>query len=352
MTEAREQIYKRDWNRETVAFLALSSMKGIGYWTLYKMASQGIRFEEVIKVSESFSQFEGYFNQVGSHMPKTEGKTWDVFQKDLWADGNRLNKELKLANVKVRHFDEPAFPAKLKEIQEPPRWLFIQGNEELLCRKSIAIVGTRRPTEDGIFLARYIGACVRYFETATVSGLAHGIDQIIHNQSIRFEVPTIAVLGTGIFLNYPAGSEIPRKDILSHSGAIVTEYLPYQSYSAQNFVRRNRLQAGLAEIVIPAQWRAKSGTSHTVKYAVEGHKKVFCLRLPSWNLPQDDWLELVDQLSLSVFTIPGEESKLLEAMSKDIPRLPTGSYSAKTHVSKEHDIDLTSPAANDQLSLF
>ena len=61
-------------------------------------------------------------------------------------------------------------------------------------RKSIAIVGTRKPTEDGIFLTNYIGACVSYFNTATVSGLAHGIDQIIHRQSIRFKVLLEGVL--------------------------------------------------------------------------------------------------------------------------------------------------------------
>lgn len=351
MTTDKEQIHKRDWDRETVALLALSSMKGVGYWTLYKMASQGIKFEEVLKASTSFEQFEGYLNQVGSRVPKTEEKTWEVFQRELWSEGNRLYKELKFADVKVRHFDEPSFPEKLKGIQEPPRWLFIQGDESLLRKKSIAIVGTRKPTEDGIFLANYIGACVSYFDTVTVSGLAYGIDQIIHQQSIRFNVPTIAVLGTGIFLDYPAGSEVPRKGILSHNGAIITEYLPHQSYSAQNFVRRNRLQAGLSEIVIPAQWKAKSGTSHTVRYAVEGDKKVFCLRLPNGNHRQDDWLELADQLKLSIFTIPGEENKLIKAISENIPRILAGSYRATISANKKYDSDLQSSLA-DQLSLF
>ena len=350
MIEAREQSYTKDWARETVSFLALSSIKGVGYWTLYKIASQDIEFESIVRDSNSSEEFDSYFDKVGARPPKREEK-WDEFQQVLWTTGNRLFKDLRIANIRVRHFNEPTFPEKLKRIHEPPRWLFIQGNEELLHRKSIAIVGTRKPTEDGIFLAKYIGACVRQFDTATISGLASGIDQIIHKQSIRFKVPTVAVLGTGIFLNYPAGSDIPRNDILTHGGAIVTEYLPYQSYSSQNFVRRNRIQAGLAEIVIPAQWRARSGTAHTVRYAVEGEKKVLCLRLPEDNLDQYDWISLADKLNLQIFTIPGEESRLVAALSEDIPRMLPGSYSSRTPINEIQDTDIVDISSS-QLSLF
>ena len=124
MTAAREQVHERDWNRETVAFLALSSMKGVGYWTLYKMASQGIKFEDVIKGSTSFGQFEAYLNQVGSRTPKAEDKTWEVFQRELWSNGNRLYKELKLTDVKVRHFDEPDSPRKTQRYTRASKMAF------------------------------------------------------------------------------------------------------------------------------------------------------------------------------------------------------------------------------------
>lgn len=319
INESRKSSNK--WDSETVSLLALSLLKGVGYWTLYKLASFEASFSDIFKGSTSFDEFGEYFNRSKVQKPKVSQEDWSAFQANLWAEGNSLYKKLKQANIKVRHFDEPDFPQSLKAIPDPPKWLFIQGDERLLHKKNIAIVGTRKPTDDGSFLAVYVGACMAYFDTATVSGLAYGIDQIIHKQSIRFQVPTIAVLGTGIFLDYPAGSGVLRHDILINGGAIVTEYLPYQSYSAQNFVRRNRIQAGLSEIIIPVQWRAKSGTAHTVRYAVEGRKKVICLKLPDWSSRQNDSLILAEELRLPIYTIPGEEEKLLEAVAKYILRV-------------------------------
>ena len=134
---------------------------------------------------------------------------------------------------------------------------------------SVTIVGTRKPSEDGLFLARYVGACLADWPAATVSGLAAGIDQLAHESSLRAEVPTIAVLGTGILDNYPKDSQVLRDRILGAGGAIVSEYLPRASYSAENFVQRNRLQAALGRVLIPVEWARRSGTAHTVRFATE-----------------------------------------------------------------------------------
>ena len=71
--------------------------------------------------------------------------------------------------------------------------------------------------------------------------------------------------------------------ILARGGTVVTEYLPQQSYSAENFVRRNRLQAALAKVLVPVEWAAKSGTAHTVKYAADLGRPIACLQLPDWS---------------------------------------------------------------------
>lgn len=167
-----------------------------------------------------------------------------------------MYQRLKGEGVQIIHSGEENFPKSLRTISEPPKWLFVQGNLSLLHQASVAIVGTRNPTDDGLFLAKYVGACLPYFNSVTVSGLASGIDQLVHQKSIRFNTPTIAVLGTGIRREYPANSNGLRLKILEHGGAIVSEYLPNQSYSAENFVRRNRLQAGLAKVIIPVEWQS------------------------------------------------------------------------------------------------
>jgi DNA processing protein len=156
----------------------------------------------------------------------------------------------------------------------------VQGELLNLHTKAVAIVGTRKPTDDGIFLTKYVVAALADQAYPTVSGLALGIDQAVHNESLRFGIPTIAVLGTGINQNYPRGSAVLRSEIVRKGGTIITEYLPDQSYSGDNFVRRNRLQAGLCNTLVPVEWKIKSGTAHTVEFAFKYGKKIANVFLP------------------------------------------------------------------------
>ncbi len=141
----------------------------------------------------------------------------------------------------------------------------------------------------------------------TISGLATGIDQLIHSWSLRTNIPTVAVLGTGIQSDYPRGAAELREQILAHGGAILTEYLPHESYSAQNFVMRNRLQAALGRSLIPVEWNVQSGTAHTVRFASSLQRTIACLRMPDWS---PDRVTISDGFSENarLFTIPGEES--------------------------------------------
>jgi DNA protecting protein DprA len=184
--------------------------------------------------------------------------------------------------------------------------LFVQGSIERLSQPSITIVGTRKPSADGLFLSRYVGACLGEWGAPTVSGLAAGIDQLAHEHSLRAGVPTIAVLGTGMLEDYPKGSGRLRGHILATGGSVVSEYLPNASYSAENFVQRNRLQAGLGRILIPAEWNRRSGTAHTVRFATEIGRPIACLRLPEWPT---DRVVLGPGLGLptgEIFTVPHE----------------------------------------------
>lgn len=314
--EMSEQDQAQDfWIRETIALLALCSMKGVGYWTLFRLSLSGLKFNEVLR-TESFSELAKYFDKAKHSIKEDASQEWLEFQKKLWAKGNELYRKLKKEGIRVVHIGQADFPQSLREIPEPPRWLFVQGNLSILHHSCIAIVGTRQPSEDGEFLARYVGACIPYFDfdAVTVSGLATGIDQIVHKQSIRFQTPTIAVLGNGIFKNYPSGSEKLRRDICDSGGAIVTEYLPYEGYSADKFVRRNRIQAGLSNVIIPVEWKSKSGTAHTVRYASDAGKPIICLKMPDWSEASHDELNLGRELGAKIFTIPGEETNFIDTV--------------------------------------
>lgn len=345
MISADEQDY---WLNETIALLTLSLMKGVGYWTVRNLAVKELSLKQVLKASSS-EEFAEYLKQAGCKSTNQLAEVWQKSILDLWKEAVKLHRDLKNQGIEIIHFGQQHFPQRLREINEPPRWLFVQGNVSLLHQTAIAIVGTRNPSEDGQFLAKYISRCLPYFhQVVTVSGLAYGIDQIIHQQSLRFKVPTIAFIGTGILLNYPANSDKLRQKIIEQGGAIVSEYLPSESYSAENFVRRNRLQAGLAHVVIPVEWKPKGGTAHTLRFAKAANRKIVCLKLPDW-LGSHPELSIAQEMGAEIFTIPGQESKLLEFIQQSI------SIDINNHqASKLEDLSETSKLQKNyrQLSLW
>ncbi|MCQ9070966.1 DNA-processing protein DprA [Vibrio alginolyticus] len=305
MTE--EQEY---WRAETVAFYALQSLHGVGFRTLYKIAVQGTKFRELIKTED----------------PKHFGKTlritlptsifnseeeWNNFKKELWAKGTSIARTYSQIDVKVVFFDQDAFPNRLKSINEPPMWLFVQGNLKNLHTNSVAIIGSRKASDDGYWLTKLIVAGMANKGLVSVSGLADGIDQRAHIESIRFGVPTVAILGTGIDSNYPKGSETVREQILSCGGTIVTEYLIGQSYSGHNFVQRNRIQAGLATSVIPVEWKIKSGTAHTVNFAKDFNRFLVMPYLPDSNLEGSELQAITSYRKGKIFQVPDQTNDLV-----------------------------------------
>lgn len=265
-----------NWRNEAIAFLALASIKGVGYWTMRSIYEAGFSYWQLIKDGT-----QADFEKVMSvKFAASEDVTWGDFKEDLWTTGVETGKAFGGDGIGLIFAGQAEFPPALINIPDGPYWLFVQGDLLNLHTKCVAIVGTRKPTDDGIFLAKYVVASLANRAYPTVSGLALGIDQVVHEESMRYGIPTVAVLGTGINQNYPRGSAGIRAEIVHRGGTIITEYLPDQTYSAENFVRRNRLQAALCDTLIPVEWKIKSGTAHTVEFAHKYGKKIANVFLP------------------------------------------------------------------------
>jgi DNA processing protein len=304
--EEKDYTDVRDfWKNEIIAFLALTCLKGVGYWTLRKIYESKLGFKNLLKDS-SADALTGYLRV---SLPKNI--SWEDFQQELWSKGIERARDLNKRGVTLSFYDQPNFPSSLKNISEPPFWIFVHGNIDVLNKKSIAIVGTRKPTDDGIFLVKLILAALSGYDISTVSGLATGIDQTCHYESLRYGIPTIAVLGNGIFVEYPKGSGGLYNDIVASGGAIVTEYLPEQSYSAENFVRRNRIQAALSTSLVPVEWKIKSGTSHTVEYAYKYSRKIANPYLPKTYDFRPELKFAEDNRNSKSFEVPRELDALI-----------------------------------------
>lgn len=298
------------WYNETVAFLGLGATPGIGYWTLLHLRRASISFVDLLKV-ESQDEFLATLRRHGARALKGLPQDWSATKRKIWADGRKLHSHLQSSGIRVLHADGPDFPRRLRNIPDPPEWLFCEGNVSLLREPSVALVGTRQPSRDGELLTLYLVGILARYGIVSVSGLADGIDRAVHEYSLRFGVPTIAVLGTGILRDFPVDSTPLRREIVEQGGLVISEYLPNQSYARETFVRRNRLQAGLANLVIPVQWRAKSGTAHTVRFAHEQRRPILCPRMPDWVEPEHEELSLARELGATIVTIPGDEIDII-----------------------------------------
>ncbi|MFS1287459.1 DNA-processing protein DprA [Pseudomonas piscis] len=264
------------WRNEKIAFLALSSIEGIGFWTLHKIASTGLGFNNALR-----NPSPELIQTIGLGSPeKLDTPDLVPTQENLWLNGLELARQLKESGTTLVFKDEEGFPLKLRATEDSPEWIFIQGNPHCLYEYSIAIVGTRNATEDGALLTKILVSALSDSNITTISGLAAGIDQLAHLESVRYGIKTVAVLGTGIFLDYPKGSEKIRQHIIESGGCVITEYLPHQRSSAENFVRRNRIQAALCDTLVPVEWKIKSGTAHTVNFAKKYNKNIANVFLP------------------------------------------------------------------------
>jgi DNA protecting protein DprA len=301
---------------EDVALLALHALGGVGYWTLRKLAENRRSLSSILDLDAE--DLRRALSLAGARLRRR-------IETDAWRDrmveeGLRRKATLLSRGIRLLTSEDSSFPESLRAIPQAPYWLFVEGAVGILTEPSLAVVGTREPSADGLFLARFVGACLSELRVPTISGLAQGIDETIHEASIRYGVPTVAVLGTGILEHFPRSSATLRRAIVEHGGALVSEYLPSDSYSKENFVRRNRIQAALSRLVLPVEWQIKSGTAHTVRYAHDFGKPLVALRLPDWRDRPE--LQFVQSIGGSVFSIPGQEREFRDHVTHAIHSAP------------------------------
>ena len=161
------------------------------------------------------------------------------------------------------------------DIKESPYVIFVKGNlpsnEEL--EKSFAIVGTRKPSKEGIDFARDIGNYLSKNNVYDISGLALGVDTEGHNMSLQ---KTGAILGQGLDLEiYPRENIKLAEMILESKGFLLSELIPQAELSLFSLIKRDRLQSALTSGIVIAETGIKGGTVNTFKYAREQKKKIF-----------------------------------------------------------------------------
>lgn len=169
--------------------------------------------------------------------------------------------------------------SQFDELPAPPIGLTFKGDIELLNHRSIAIVGTRNPTQYGAKVASEMAANFVDREWAVVSGGAYGIDSAAHKGALIAEGETIAVLASGLDIYYPAGNA-RLFSAIEENGLLISEYMPGSKALPFRFLNRNRIIAAIAEGTMVVEAAFRSGSLRTARDAAGINRKVMAIPGP------------------------------------------------------------------------
>ncbi len=294
-----------------------------------------------------FGQVQTIFNADEQTLMSIEGIDLKLARRIQAAKNNPLAQEqLKQAEksgTKILTFWDNDYPKNLKKIYDPPAFLFLKGQFIPADEFAIAIVGTRLPSSYGKFCAERLSQDLVQKGFVIVSGLARGIDTLAHQTALRAGGRTIAVLGSGVDIIYPAENYRLYNQI-SENGVVVSEFLLGTKPDAPNFPRRNRIVSGLSLGVLVVEAGLKSGALITANYSLEHNREVFaipgninspksvgCNRLIMEGAklvlgvedivnelaPQLDHLARQNRIQRAQITLSSEEKKLLDSLSAE-----------------------------------
>lgn len=187
---------------------------------------------------------------------------------------------LRRLHARVLVVGAPGYPRRLADAWPElaaPVWVFAQTPPAgLPDGPAVAVVGTRRPSVDGLRSAASLGRLLVEAGVTVVSGLARGIDQAAHRAALEAGGATVAVLGAGLGVDYPHGTAALRRAV-SAAGGIVSEYAPGTPARAHRFLERNRILSALADATVVVEGRARSGALHTARLAAEQGREVLAV---------------------------------------------------------------------------
>lgn len=172
---------------------------------------------------------------------------------------------------------DTSYPDQLRQTYNPPKSLYFRGDLGVLGKPGISIVGTRRSSSYGSMVTEKIVQELQGYNFSIISGLAIGIDSHAHIAALRYKIPTIAVLGTGINNIFPRENLDLAEKILQAGGLIVSEYPENTEGQKFHFPQRNRIISGLSLATVVIEAPEQSGALITAKFALEQGREIFAV---------------------------------------------------------------------------
>lgn len=245
--------------------IALTQIPGVGNITArYLLAAFG-NAETIFKAKRNeLLAVEGIGTVVAEQILHTDplqvaGKHFDTIRKH---------------GITALFYDDPNYPQRLKNCHDAPILLYYQGNADLNHSRIISIVGTRKATHYGKTICEQLAEILKPYDVIIVSGLAYGIDVAAHKQSLAKGIPTIGVLAHGLDRLYPSTHRETAVRMLSNGG-LLTEFPFDTNADRENFPKRNRIIAGIADVTIVVEAALKGGALITADIANSYNRDVY-----------------------------------------------------------------------------
>lgn len=181
---------------------------------------------------------------------------------------------MQFCRIHLTFYDDPDFPPLLREISDAPFLLYYRGVLPDSDKAAVAIVGTRRPSGNGMKTALQLGTECGHIGIPVISGLARGIDTFAHRGAVEGGGFTAAALACGLDRLYPQSNARLAGQILEKGGCILSEYAPGELPLPYRFPQRNRLISGLSQATVVVEAPAKSGALITADFALEQGRDV------------------------------------------------------------------------------
>lgn len=178
-------------------------------------------------------------------------------------------------NIRPLFFLDSDYPRRLLQCDDSPMMLYYKGKANLNATRVVAIVGTRNITDYGKENCQQLVEELKDDNVLVVSGLAYGVDTAAHKASLKHSIPTVGVMGCGMQQIYPAPNKKLAADMVEQGGGILTECISGTQPDRENFPRRNRIIAGMADAVVVVESAMKGGSLITADLANNYNRDVF-----------------------------------------------------------------------------
>ncbi len=254
-------------DQERLSLLALHLVPGIGDRLMKQLISY------CGSASLVFSKTKGKLMKIPGIGPVAASS---IQQKQTFEQAEKEIQKAAKEQVEILFYVDPAYPSRLKVIDDSPAVLYLKGNVNLNTNKIVAIVGTRKATDYGKSFVEKIVEELLPHKPLILSGLAYGIDIHAHKQALKHELNTVGVLGSGIDVIYPAAHKDTARKMMS-GGGLISENPLGTKPDAHNFPARNRIIAGLCDALIVVEAAETGGALITAEIANAYNKDVFAL---------------------------------------------------------------------------